>query len=151
MVLEIDSTFLHLSKGIITIEVTRRYNIPSQIASSTNSIVIYVDDCDGDIIIRQSEQKEEPEADLVEIDNVILYPNPVRDQLQVQFTFDKQSPIAMEITDVYGRSYYKMNVSKAEEQQGWKRIDVSRMPRGVYSLELSLSDGSKTRKKFIVE
>jgi pimeloyl-ACP methyl ester carboxylesterase len=147
-----DRAYIYPSEvGYYFLEVTRTYNLPSQGQSRTNSKVVFVEDCQRTTVSHQPEKKEEPVIELVEEEGIILFPNPVKDQLQVRFNTDKVSPTTIEITDIYGRSYKNFTVSKAETQQGWKQIDVSKMPRGVYTLVLYLTDGNKIRKKFIVQ
>ena len=72
-----------------------------------------------------------------------LYPNPVKDQLTLRFD-DGAEPESIEIFDLQGR----LVGSKANDLES---IDISKMPTGIYTLRITMKDGTTYHEKILKE
>ena len=77
----------------------------------------------------------------IEVRPYTFYPNPVKEQLQMQFSPDVQ-PAQVELYDLQGRLVRKQ--SKAFES-----IDMGQMPAGTYTLRVTLEDGKTYSDKVV--
>ena len=79
----------------------------------------------------------------IEVRPYAFYPNPVKEQLHMQFSPDVQ-PVQVELYDLQGR-LVRMQ-SKAFES-----IDMSQLPAGTYTLRVTLEDGKAYMDKVVKE
>ncbi|MEO8146833.1 MAG: T9SS type A sorting domain-containing protein [Bacteroidia bacterium] len=84
---------------------------------------------------------------VVENDNVRLYPNPTRDNLNIAFTSDIETMCSIKVTDVAGKllTVQQFNSTTGEQTH---TINVSSLSPGIYFVELEKNSGVK-RLKFI--
>ena len=72
-----------------------------------------------------------------------FYPNPAKDQLHMQFSPDVQ-PKQVELYDLQGRLVHT-------QSNGFKRVDMSRLPVGTYMMRVTLEDGKVFSDKVVKE
>ena len=72
-----------------------------------------------------------------------FYPNPVKDQLRMVFSPDVQSSL-VELYDLQGRRILSQG-------NAFERIDMSRLPAGIYTLRVTLQDGQVFSDKVVKE
>jgi hypothetical protein len=81
--------------------------------------------------------------------NLIAYPNPFEDQLQLSFTLSEHSAVRLEIIDLKGKVIYQVsNDLNGGEQQ--MTINSAALAAGVYAIKLSI-DGKIITEKVILE
>ncbi len=83
-----------------------------------------------------------PEAE-VQVRPYCYYPNPVKAQLQMQFSPDVQ-PKQVELYDLQGRLVHT-------QRSDFGSIDMSRLPAGAYMLRVTLEDGKVFSDKVVKE
>ena len=81
----------------------------------------------------------------IEID---IYPNPVKDILNIHFHEGKKGRVNLQLVNATGRSIRNMDVEAMEEQMQFK---LEGLLSGVYILKINLQDGLSLSKKVIVE
>ena len=79
----------------------------------------------------------------IEVRPYTYYPNPVKEQLQMQFSPDVQ-PTQVELYDLQGRLVRTQN--KALES-----INMSQLPTGTYTMRVTLEDGKTYTDKVVKE
>ena len=83
-----------------------------------------------------------PEAE-VQVRPYCYYPNPVKSQMQMQFSPDVQ-PKQVELYDLQGRLV-------RVQSSGFESVDMSRLPAGAYMLRVTLEDGKVFSDKVVKE
>lgn len=83
-------------------------------------------------------------TDLMSNINLAIYPNPANDFLTIETTKYVSS---VNVFDVTGR---KMDVAFSS-QSGIKKVDVSKLPSGVYIMTLQFAEGEQHTSKFVKE
>ncbi|HTN46701.1 MAG TPA: T9SS type A sorting domain-containing protein [Flavipsychrobacter sp.] len=83
-------------------------------------------------------------------DEIIFYPNPVSDQLNIQLNVSKDENIELNLYSMTGAKIKNLLYGKAHAQQQLK-IDVSELTAGMYFLQLRTESGYSTTKKLIIE
>lgn len=83
-------------------------------------------------------------------DNTFLsvFPNPVTDDMHVQYSIQSASNVNVEIADVTGKIVYSLNAgaqSSGEHELVIQRADAA-LPSGIYLLKLISDNGTETRK-----
>jgi hypothetical protein len=73
----------------------------------------------------------------------IFYPNPVKDQLRMEFSPDVQ-PVQIELYDLQGRLV-------GTQRNGLGNVDMSRLPFGTYMMRVTLEDGKTFVDKVVKE
>ena len=81
-------------------------------------------------------------SEQTELSGVLLYPNPVKDQLHLQYS--NSSLVTYKIYDLLGRELLKGEFSHEKE------IDLSVFANGTYVIKLE-SEGAPVFKKLVVE
>jgi len=79
---------------------------------------------------------------------IVLYPNPVSDQLFVKFGLTESNQISFDIYDVAGR-LVSSEVTSLVIEENLYSIDTKDMNQGLYFLKVS-SDEDETTKRFSV-
>ena len=74
-------------------------------------------------------------------DEMFFYPNPVKDQLLMQFSPDVQ-PKQIELYDLQGRLV-------STQSKAFESIDMSQLPAGTYTLRVTLQDGNTFSDKVV--
>lgn len=77
------------------------------------------------------------------VDNIVLYPNPVRDEINIKI-YNSKSEYYIEIFDITGK---KMHQGKLQKNQS--KINVNELTNGIYYLSISNKSGNKYTSKFI--
>jgi hypothetical protein len=77
----------------------------------------------------------------IEVRPYIYYPNPVKEQLQMQFSPDVQ-PAQVELYDLQGRLVGAQN-------KAFESLDMSRLPTGTYSMRVTLENGKVYSNKVV--
>lgn len=72
---------------------------------------------------------------------ISVFPNPALNEIKVTTTSTKKI-IKIEVLNTISKSILKTNYSK-------QKINISKYPKGVYFLKISLNDGSFVMKKFL--
>ena len=72
-----------------------------------------------------------------------FYPNPVKDQLRMQFSPDVQ-PDKVELYDLQGRLV-------RTQSKSFESIDMNQLPAGTYTLRVTLEDGKTYSDKVVKE
>ena len=91
-------------------------------------------DSDGLLSLPETEVQERPYG---------YYPNPVKEQLLMQFSPDVQ-PAHVELYDLQGRLVHRQN-------KAFESIDMSRLPAGTYTMHVTLEDGKTYMDKVVKE
>jgi hypothetical protein len=79
------------------------------------------------------------------IRDLSIYPNPVTEKLNLSFTATTAANTLLHLTDVTGRNVYTEQFTTAPGQSV-KVIDVQKLARGIYFVELKNAEGSYIRK-----
>jgi hypothetical protein len=72
-----------------------------------------------------------------------FYPNPVKEQVLMQFSPDVQ-PAQVELYDLQGRLARRQN-------KAFESIDLSQLPAGTYTMRVILEDGKAYSDKMVKE
>ncbi len=73
-----------------------------------------------------------------------LSPNPVRNQLTVSFAVDNATHAVLRITDADGKPLYQQAYSSLSQSSVQQNINVERLTRGVYFIQLITDKETKT-------
>jgi hypothetical protein len=76
---------------------------------------------------------------IIDSPKVMIYPNPVRDRLYIQFEEDQ--PLQCKILDLQGRTVSQMQVVRSGES-----LDVSGLPPGIYVLKIVIREQVYSQK-----
>ena len=79
----------------------------------------------------------------IEVRPYAFYPNPVKEQLHMQFSPDVQ-PAQVELYDLQGRLV-------RTQSKAFESIDMSQLPAGTYTLRVTLEDGKSYSDKVVKE
>ncbi len=77
---------------------------------------------------------------------IIMYPNPVVNEINLEFIFDKSSAIDISILDMQGRMIRKFNSDVMNEGFHTVRLDVSGLSNGIYFCEVKTEGGVEVIK-----
>ena len=81
-------------------------------------------------------------------DNVVtVYPNPAFDRTTVELEFEEATDAAIILRDAMGGFISSQSVIGATKEQ--VQFDVSDLPAGTYSLQITTSDNARTVKSFV--
>jgi alpha-mannosidase len=89
----------------------------------------------SDIILIRANQR---------VHDILLYPNPVQNQLEIQLKVDKQSRYDVWINDVTGKTIMKLSPRVFEAGNNYFTINTSKLPKQTYTLIVRNAE-----KKFI--
>jgi PKD repeat protein len=103
---------------------------------------IYIDDIN--ISSTTGINEEDPSAGL------LVYPNPVRDLLTIDFTNAVIRPGQIEIRDLSGRTVYERSQDREESNGSSVQIDVANLSPGIYFLNVKGENGGNATKKIAV-
>lgn len=78
---------------------------------------------------------------------LMVYPNPATDVINVQCTMNNEqiNVTGVEVYDVYGKLVASVETMHAPSLQ----MDISNLPPGIFTLKVTLSDGSVTMQKMV--
>ena len=80
---------------------------------------------------------------MVKVRPYTFYPNPTQSQLRMAFSPDVQ-PSLVELYDLQGRRILSQG-------NAFERIDMSRLPAGIYTVRVTLQDGQVFSDKVVKE
>lgn len=87
------------------------------------------------------------EATVTSISSVRFFPNPVKDNLYIDFGILPAKEYEIEILDVYGKKVFNNLIQSPKQLEN---INISHLNRGVYLVQLSF-EGATIRKKIILD
>jgi uncharacterized surface protein with fasciclin (FAS1) repeats/predicted lipoprotein with Yx(FWY)xxD motif len=74
-----------------------------------------------------------------------LYPNPARDFITIETTFNGNSDVVVELFNIVGKRVMSLDLGSHSEMFN-ERIDVSNLPQGTYILNIRTNGSVQTRK-----
>lgn len=82
----------------------------------------------------------------VALNSINVFPNPVSDNLNVQFNLSKESNMSLEVFNALGQNVYSLNNQNYHSGENTVSINASTMSNGVYMVILKDDQGSISRK-----
>ncbi len=89
-----------------------------------------------------------PENEKEEI-QLNLFPNPAKQEIQIELGLQKTENIAYSIVDVSGKSVKEDNLSLAPSSVG--KIDLKGFKNGIYFMNCTFENGATTSQKFVIQ
>jgi hypothetical protein len=83
--------------------------------------------------------------DIIKVDNLQVFPNPTNDYLNIDFTLNKVSDVAVSLVDMTGNVVYNNPLKNLNGNQGLV-INTANFANGMYTLSLRTAEGNITRK-----
>lgn len=84
--------------------------------------------------------------DQTQVSDLMLFPNPANDQVEILFPQNDSIPVSILITDMIGNS----QISKKDVTGGKTAVDISKLKAGIYIV--SVKNGATiTNKKLVVK
>jgi hypothetical protein len=82
---------------------------------------------------------------------VVVYPNPAKDLLNVEYFLEKQTPVQIELLNMQGIFILKLPQIRQIQIPGWgrERLDISGVLSGVYMLKVTIGDQVEVRKVIV--
>lgn len=89
------------------------------------------------------------------VEDFIIYPNPVRENINIKFTSKSAGVARIEIIDLHGNTVAKIfdeNVGTGTHSLSWNTLNKSAiaLPQGVYIVKLNLGTKTLVRKMNII-
>ena len=84
-------------------------------------------------------------SDLIDNQYLVVYPNPVSDNMTVQFTAKESGEAVLVMQDISGNNLLKMNLLYTVGKN-ISELDLRSFPNGLYLLQIQTSSGSVTQK-----
>jgi CotH kinase protein/Secretion system C-terminal sorting domain len=81
--------------------------------------------------------------------SIELFPNPFREQVQINYTLTKAGAISVEIFDVLGRSVKSIHESREEPGMYHTQVPMQNLASGTYYYKASVGNGKLISGKFI--
>jgi len=81
-----------------------------------------------------------------ELSNVAVFPNPVKEILNLKFFDEITFPVQVSLIDASGRLFLSENLVKALDRH---QLDVQSVPSGLYFVKIEDGNGNQTIKKII--
>ena len=78
--------------------------------------------------------------------DILLYPNPVHNQLKFQLILDKKSRYDVWINDISGKTIMKLPPPLFEAGNNYFTINTSNLPMGTYTLIVRNAENKYIRK-----
>lgn len=79
--------------------------------------------------------------------NFRIYPNPVSDNVTIEFTSSGNSPVKILVTDLLGRTVAENDLGKVVAGTNVSHLDLKNLPAGIYAV--SVYDGEKVQQQKI--
>jgi hypothetical protein len=108
----------------------------------STSAYIYIDDVSLTPCTAIEEQNQNS--------GIRIYPNPVKDFINISFTKGEEKNRSVEIFDLYGRRVSRFSKSSRFGKSEPFKIDMRDFSKGIYLLEVTL-DGERMVKKIVKE
>jgi hypothetical protein len=84
--------------------------------------------------------------DIVAMESVSIYPNPVTDQFSVAFSLVKPDNVEISVFDMMGRLMTKTDAKSMNVGQNQVDISVNGMAAGIYNVKIQTKEGSINRR-----
>jgi hypothetical protein len=85
-------------------------------------------------------------AEFRQVNDILLYPNPVQNQLEFQLMLDKQSRYDVWINDITGKTVLKLPPHVFQAGNNYFTINTSKLPKQIYTLIVQNGEKKYTRK-----
>ncbi len=82
--------------------------------------------------------------------NLILFPNPAKDYVYLQYKFNQDKSFKVQIINLQGQEVMNKNYTPKDFKINKEYIDISQLAPGVYILALDEGNGAIKKTKFIV-
>ena len=83
--------------------------------------------------------------------NIRVYPNPVRDNLNIEFELDRTSSVSVEIFSILGSRVASIYNDRNAFGNKAVQFDVSNLPSGIYMVTITNGQNRVTRKIQVVK
>ena len=92
------------------------------------------------------EDNEEPTVGVTEVEDLNIYPNPVRDFAQFDITVDNNASVSFVIYDLSGRTIANGNLGTYSKGTHTLNVDTKDLARGSYIIRVKAGDKTETGK-----
>lgn len=80
---------------------------------------------------------------------IILYPNPTNNNLQLKYTLADKAPVSIWVSDISGRICYAETIDEIEEKEMINSLNLEKLSGGVYFVHIKQEDEIIFNAKFI--
>jgi hypothetical protein len=80
------------------------------------------------------------------VSNLRYYPNPVQDYLTINYTLARPTPVSIKLFTLDGRLLQDKENINSISGDNISSLEMSRLPKGIYVLQLSSEEGTTSRK-----
>jgi Zn-dependent metalloprotease len=122
-----------------------KFTVTFETRNISNDTVIFIMDNAYLDNVKFMEHSDVGIADFNLNDHIKVYPNPVTDQLNVNFIADKSQSIQIQLIDLQGKVMQQQD-ENATYGQNQFRIDLTRLPAGIYFIRISTEMGVYNNK-----
>ena len=84
--------------------------------------------------------------DLTQVTNLIVFPNPTSEILNIRFNAETSESMIIRLTDVLGRIIQERSLKTLTIGENIEQLNVANLPKGVYNLQLNMGDKNAFRK-----
>lgn len=81
--------------------------------------------------------------------NLQAFPNPATSEVTIQYALKSASRVQLVITDALGKEVMKINQDKQPSGNNTQKLDVSKLPKGVYFVQLKPEEGATVKRLLI--
>lgn len=89
-------------------------------------------------------------SELVEVEKIVAYPNPVKEVLNIRFNIKVEKDIKIRLVDITGKELTSLDFGSLSVGTYNQTFNVSNFSTGVYFIEFII-DGEKKVERFVVE
>jgi len=86
-------------------------------------------------------------TEIINFNNIKIYPNPVKDKLTIEFTHFDKTEIKLDLINSFGEIILTKELSENKNESGAYQIDLSELDKGIYFLRVK---DARTQKVFKV-
>ena len=84
--------------------------------------------------------------DLTQVNNLLVFPNPTSDVLNIRFNAETSEGMIIRLTDVMGRIIQERALKNLNIGENLEQLNVSNLPTGIYNLQLNMGEKNAYRK-----
>ena len=81
-----------------------------------------------------------------QLGSVSLYPNPVKDQANVEVNLTQAASVSVKVMDMVGREVYMQNAGKMDAGKHTFNVNTSNFANGIYMYQVTVGNETKTGK-----
>jgi|GEM_PF-1705303 len=81
-----------------------------------------------------------------QLGSVSLYPNPVKDQANVEVNLTQAASVSVRVMDMVGREVYMQNAGKMDAGKHTFNVNTSNFANGIYMYQVTVGNETKTGK-----